>query len=35
MTDVERARYRRWWINESGLSVVELHQIAVGLVAPD
>lgn len=31
MTDAERERFRKWWIEESGLSRRELHEIAVGL----
>lgn len=28
----ERERYRRWWIESSGLSARVLYEIAVGLV---
>jgi hypothetical protein len=34
MSDAERERYARWWLEESGLSVDELHRIAVGLTGP-
>ena len=30
MTEAERDRYRRWWIEESGLSASEVYEIAVG-----
>jgi|SoiMethySBSTD1v2_1073268.scaffolds.fasta_scaffold397366_2 hypothetical protein len=33
MTEAERARYRRWWLEESGLSRDEVRAIAVGLDA--
>jgi hypothetical protein len=33
LTRAERERYRAWWLEESGLSRRELHEIAVGLVA--
>jgi hypothetical protein len=26
----EREKYRRWWLEESGLSAAELYEIAVG-----
>jgi hypothetical protein len=32
MTDAERAKYQRWWLERSGLSLDELREIAVGLV---
>ncbi len=32
MTPAERERFRRWWLEESGLSLRELCEIAVGLV---
>ena len=35
MTDVERERYRRWWLEESGLLAMELYEIAVGLAEVD
>jgi hypothetical protein len=28
LTDVERERYRRWWIERSGLTIEELREIA-------
>jgi hypothetical protein len=31
MTEAERARYRAWWLERSGLSLAELREIAVGL----
>jgi hypothetical protein len=31
MKPEERERYRRWWLEKSGLSVDELWEIAVGL----
>jgi len=31
LTPKERERFRRWWLEESGLSERELHAIAVGL----
>jgi hypothetical protein len=31
MSEAERKRYQRWWIEESGLSLCELREIAVGL----
>jgi len=31
MSDEERAKYRAWWLEQSGLSARELHEIAVGL----
>jgi hypothetical protein len=31
MKPEERERYRRWWLEKSGLSVNELREIAVGL----
>lgn len=31
MTDEERQKYQRWWIESSGLSAMELYEIAVGL----
>jgi hypothetical protein len=31
MTDAERVKYGRWWLEESGLSASELYEIAVGL----
>ena len=34
MTAAERERYRRWWLEESGLSVDELYAIATGLAVP-
>lgn len=33
MSDAERERYRRWWLEESGLSREELREIAVGLAS--
>jgi hypothetical protein len=33
MSAAERERYRRWWIEESGLPLDELHAIAVGLTS--
>jgi hypothetical protein len=33
MTEQERERFGRWWIEESGLSTRELREIAVGLGA--
>lgn len=35
MTPAERESYRRWWLEESGLSARELYEIAVGLGSPD
>ena len=31
LTEAERERYLRWWREESGLSMRQLHEIAVGL----
>jgi hypothetical protein len=31
MTEAERVKYRTWWLERSGLSLVELREIAVGL----
>jgi hypothetical protein len=31
MTDAERERYRKWWIQSSGLTERELYEIAIGL----
>ena len=33
MTEAERAEYRTWWLEESGLSARELHEIASVLFA--
>jgi hypothetical protein len=33
MTPVEHEQLRGWWLEESGLSLAELRQIAVGLSA--
>jgi hypothetical protein len=33
LTEAERERYRRWWLEESGLSRDELYSIAVGLTS--
>jgi len=33
MTTRERARYVRWWIERSGLTAVELREIATGVWA--
>ena len=32
LTDEERERFTRWWLEESGLSMRELYEIAAGLV---
>ena len=32
MTETERARFRQWWLEESGLSLGELREIRAGLV---
>jgi hypothetical protein len=32
MTDGERERFQRWWLEKSGLTRAELVEIAVGLV---
>jgi hypothetical protein len=34
MTLAKRERFQRWWIEESGLDVAELQEIACGLVLP-
>jgi hypothetical protein len=31
MTEAERVKYTRWWLERSGLSLAELREIAVGL----
>jgi hypothetical protein len=31
MTPAERERFTRWWLEESGLSLRELREIAVAL----
>ena len=33
MTAVERARFKRWWLEESGLSSGELRDIAIAVSA--
>ena len=35
MTEAEREQYRRWWIEESGLGIAELHEIVAGLSTPE
>jgi hypothetical protein len=35
LTPEERERYQRWWIEDSGLTLRELQQIAVGLSPAD
>ena len=35
LTPAERERFRRWWLEESGLSRRELREIAVGLSTSD
>jgi hypothetical protein len=35
MTEAEREELRRWWLEQSGLSRRELHEIALGLTVPE
>jgi hypothetical protein len=35
LTSAEREKYRTWWLEESGLSLVVLREIAVGLSSLD
>ncbi|CAN5282335.1 hypothetical protein BH20ACT13_BH20ACT13_23090 [soil metagenome] len=35
LTKAERMKYETWWIERSGLSRDELHEIAIGLCLSD